>query len=433
MSKTGDFETFSPTGQKPLNAKEIAFGPEATLGNEVNDDNGIDYQIGANRVNSIRWMAASRNLVLGTPGGIFPVRASSDSEAVTPTNINMNQAVVEGVGTQQAIVIQNRMVYASRNGRALKSLRFAFESDDFVADDLTILADHIFGRGTDALVGITELSYQAERHSIVWAPRKDGTLLGLTYQPDQEVFAWHRHIIGGAFGGGIAQVESVTTIPSPGATYDQVWIVAKRTINGVTRRYIEFMLPEWTTGSMTLTTTSPAEPEAIFVDSSPVPYVGVATTSITGLDHLEGESVDVMADAGAHPARTVASGAITLQEAHTEVVAGLQYVSDYESMAVEVPDPEGSSMGKQRRPDHAHIRVVDTIGGEVGSSLTDFDPIVRRSGSDLMDSGPPPFSGVLKQALPHSHNKDLRLRLRQLQPLPMGVLGINLLGRSGQR
>jgi hypothetical protein len=437
MSKTGDFETFSPTGQRPLNSRNRDFPPEDKLGTEVNDDNGIDYAIGSNEVNAIRWMAASRNLVLGTAGGIFPVRASGDSEAVTPTNINMNQALVEGVAMVQSIVLQNRMLYLSRNGRTLEALRFDFRGDDFVADDLAVLSNHIFGLGTDATVGVTELAYSPERHSIVWGVRKDGQLLGLTYQPDQEVFAWHRHIIGGSFGGGIAEVESVASIPSPGGTYDQLWIVSKRTIGGVTKRFIEFMLPEWTTGSMTLTPTSPAEPEAIFVDAGPAPYVGVATTLIDNLDHLEGETVAVLSNGGVHPDRVVGAsgtvGRIVLQENATEVVAGFSYTSDFDSMALEVPDPTGTSMGKRKRPTHAMLRVKDSIGGEIGPNGTNLDPIVRRDGSDLMDTGVPPFTGVLRQKLRHGYDKDVRIYLRQAQPLPLILLGIALEGRGGQR
>jgi hypothetical protein len=425
----------------PLNTKTFPdFAPEETLGTEVNDDNGIDYAIGSNEVNSIRWMAASRNLVLGTAGGIYPVRASGESQAITPTNINMNQALVEGVAMVQGIILQNRMIYPSRNGRTLEALRFAFESDDFVADDLTVLANHIFGLGTDATVGVTELAYSPERHSIIWAVRRDGQLLGLTYQPDQEVFAWHRHIIGGSFGGGIAQVESVASIPSPGGTYDQLWIVSKRTIGGVTKRFIEFMLPEWTTGSMTLTAITPgvaAEPEAIFVDAGPGPYVGVATVNIDGLDHLEGETVAVLSDGGVHPDRVVGAsgtvGRIVLQENATEVVAGFSYTSDFDSMALEVPDPVGTSMGKRKRPTHAILRVKDSIGGEIGPNGANLDPIVERSAADLMDTGVPPFTGILRQKLRHGYDKDMRIYLRQAQPLPLIVLGIALQGRGGQR
>jgi hypothetical protein len=434
MSKTSDFETFSPTGQRALNTRPALLSVDTEqLKNEVLDDNAIDYTVSANLVNAIDWMVSGRNLILGTAGAIIPVRATAASDAITPTNIRLTPSRVSGGNGVQAIALQDRMIFVSRNSRAILGLRFSFDTDDFVADDLTLLSDHMLGVGSSALVGVVELAYQSERHSILWMPRKDGQLIGITYQPDQEVFAWHRHILGGSFQGGIAQVESATTIPSPGNTYDQLWVVVKRTINGATRRFVEFMLPDWSLDSMTLTQTVPAEPEAIYVDSSPIPYVGAATSSITGLDHLEGETVGVMADGGAHADATVASGAIALQQPHTEVVAGLGYVSDWESMAIEIPDPAGTSAGKRRRIDHTLLRLLASIGGEIGPDADHLDPIVTRTGADVMDSGPPPFTGIHRQATRHGYAEEARVFLRQAQPLPLNLLAINLIVEGGQR
>jgi hypothetical protein len=491
MSKSGDFESFSPTGARPLNTVGDGSAGEEnqSLLEEVLDDNAIDFQIGANQVNSILWFAGGRSLLVGTPGGVYPVRASSSSEAVTPSNVNVSQASVLGVGAVQAVPIANRVVYMSRNQRQILALRFAFETDDFVADDLTILADHILGRAKSADQGVTEMAYQAERHSILWAVRRDGQLLGCTYVPDQEVFAWHRHIMGGSFSGGIAEVESIASIPSPNATYDQLWMVVKRTIGGVETRHIDFMLPMWDVDDDLNFTVEEAEPEPIYVDSSPVPYNGVAlqetlvgdgvggsfpttfvfgleedvlvrrldaagvvttltngvdysvtggskdadpTTWVTGaivtldlskfqvgdtwfldritplpvlvvpafpetgvaitppngLDHLIGETVQVFAEQGVHPDRVVDGiGQITLAQAHKQIVAGLQYVSDYVSVPLEVPDPQGASMGKAGRFDTIFMRLLLTIGGKISGDGVTFDPIVMRAGHDPMDVG----------------------------------------------
>ena len=89
---------------------------------------------------------------------------------------------------------------------------------------MTILAEHV----TEG--GLTQIAYQQEPNQIIYAVRNDGELLALTYQREQQVTAWHRHIFGGAFGTGKAVCESVAVIPTDDTEY-QVYVIVKRTIN----------------------------------------------------------------------------------------------------------------------------------------------------------------------------------------------------------
>ncbi len=173
---------------------------------------------------------------------------------------------------------------------------YNFDTDGYVAPDMTILAEHI------SETGFNEMSYQQEPNQIIWAVREDGQLAGLTYQREQQVVAWHRHIFGGSFSTGNAVCETVATIPTNDKEY-QTWVIIKRTINGVTRRYVEY-INQFDFDETDNTNFN-------FLDSQ-LAYSGSATTTISGLDHLEGQVVSVLANGATHPDRTVSGGSITL-------------------------------------------------------------------------------------------------------------------------
>ena len=169
----------------------------------VADDDAIVYTIASNQVNAIRFLTATRTLIIGTAGGEFAVNGAGVGEAITPTNILINKQSNHGAANVDGIAVGNATLFLQRAKRKIRELAYNFDVDGYVAPDLTILAEHI----TES--GITQMAYQEEPNSIVWCVRADGQLLGFTYQREQQVTAWHRHILGGAFGSGNAVVESV--------------------------------------------------------------------------------------------------------------------------------------------------------------------------------------------------------------------------------
>ncbi len=224
---------------------------------------------------------------------------------------------------------------------------------------------------------------------------------------------------------GDAVAESVAVIPAPDGTHDQAWISVKRTIGASTARHIEFFEDEW----LDDVTTSMR-----YVDSAPVAYSDVAVSTISGLDHLEGETVQVLANGAAHPDRVVSSGAITLDDdVYTDVVAGLGYVSELETLDLEFPDPEGSSTGKVARSDHLVLRLYNSLGGKVGPDTDHLDNIEYRDFGDVMDAAPPVFSGDRKISYAGPYQRQKRVVLRQDQPLPLNVLSLVWLGKAAAR
>jgi len=386
FSQSGDFENFE---------------------RGTNDDDGLVYTIGSNEVNVIRYLASGRQLIVGTSGGEFIVRASGFDEPLKPNNTQIKQQTTYGSADIQPMQVGNATLFLQRAKRKLRELIFSNESDSYVAPDMTILAEHI----TEG--GITAFAYQQEPDSVAWTVRSDGVLSCMTYRREEQVVAWHRHIIGGAFGSGNAVVESVAVIPGD-LDEDEVYLIVKRTIDGATKRYVERMSGFDFGSDVT---------DAYFVDSG-LTYSGSAATTISGLDHLEGQTVSVLADGSVHPNVTVSSGAVTLQRSVTKAHIGLPFTSKVETLRVDGGSALGSSQGKVKRISEVTVRLFRSVGLKVGTSTSQLDVVPFRDSGDAMDTATPLFTGDKTVEFRGGYDDDATIVIQQDQPLPMTILAI---------
>ena len=392
------------------NPQTLWFSKSADLENFTtgsNDTDAMVYTIASNKVNAIRYITAQRSLILGTVGGEFVVSASGTTQPITPTNVQIQRQSSYGAANIDAVQIENVTMFVQRAKRKIRELVYNLNIDQYQAQDMTLLAEHI----TEG--GITEMAYQQEPDSVLWCVRSDGTLLGFTYARAEEVVGWHRHVVGGAFSSGNAVVESVASIPTD-ANEDELYVIVKRTINGTTRRYVEYL---------TLFDYGTDQTDAFYVDSG-LTYSGSAATVITGLDHLEGQSVTILADGSTHPNKTVSGGAITLERSSTKVHVGLGYTSLLQTMRVEAKGEEATSQSKTKRINEVTLRLHESVGVEVGSSLSDMERIPFRSSAAAMSSAVPLFTGDKQVEFRDDFNTDGFVYVRQTQPLPLTVISI---------
>ena len=492
FSKSGDYENM-----------------DANIGGTIADDDAIIYTIASNQVNAIRFMTATRTLIIGTAGGEFTVSGGGTDSAVTPTNILIKKQSNHGSANVDAIAVGNATLFLQRAKRKIRELAYNFDVDGYIAPDMTILAEHI----TEG--GLTQIAYQQEPNQIVYGVRGDGELVGLTYQREQQVTAWHRHIFGGRFGiatltvsdyaniasgtkltltksdgttvnftsttgtagtnefktqtnnnttatnlkntinghddftatvssavvtitetaheatgyltiksfdstrltatsEGKAVVESAAVIPTDDTEY-QVYVIIKRTINGATKRYVEFL--------NVFDFDQTDNTSFNFLDSE-LSYSGSAVSTLSGLDHLEGQVVSILADGATHPNKTVSSGSITLDRSAKSVKVGLAYTSLLQTMRLNAGSQNGTSQGKTKRIYDITVRMFETIGVEVGPDLSNMERIPFRSSADLMDEGIPPFTGDKEVEFRGNYETDGFIFVRQTQPLPFTILSL---------
>ena len=374
----------------------------------TNADDALIYTIAANQVNAIRFLSATRILVLGTSGGEYVLTTTNDGP-VTPTTTQIRKYSNYGTSQVQPVQVADVTLFLQRGSKKVREFRYVGEVDTagYQAPDMTILAEHI----TEG--GVTQFAYQQEPDSIIWAIRADGTLLGMTYRRDEQVVAWHKHVIGGEYDGGQAVVESIATLPNE-TSEDELYMVVKRTIDGTTKRYIE-KLNVFEFGDQTT--------DAYFVDSG-LSYSGGSVSSLSGLWHLPGETLSVLANGASHPDRTVADGEISLAFSVTSASVGYGYTSEMQTLRLEAGSSDGTSQGKPKRIHGITLRLYRTVGLEVGPAASDVDRIYFRDSSMPMDQAVPLFTGDKTVEFPGGFEDDDRIYVRQTQPLPLTVLAL---------
>ena len=182
---------FAGTSQQPQTMFFSKSGDYENMTIGTNDDDAMIYTIASNQVNAIQALKATRTLIVMTTGGEYAVSSGAAQDAITPTNINIRKQSNYGSSGVDALSIGNATIFLQRSRRKIRELAYNFDTDGYTAPDLTILADHV------SESGFTDMSYQQEPYSVVWAVRADGQMAGLTYNRLENVVAWHRHIFGG--------------------------------------------------------------------------------------------------------------------------------------------------------------------------------------------------------------------------------------------
>lgn len=371
-------------------------------------DDALIYTIASNQVNAIRYLSATRVLTIGTSGGEYVLTATSDGP-ITPTTTLIRKYSNYGSAAIEPVQVADLTLFVQRGGRKVREFRYVGDINvsAYQAPDITIVAEHITAGG------LTAFAYQQEPDGIIWAVRADGTLIGVTYRREEEVVAWHKHVIGGEFDGGQAIVESIAALPSDTGE-DELYMIVKRTINGATKQYVELMAP-FNFGGVTT--------GAFFVDGG-LRYSGAAVGSLKGLYHLEGETVTILANGATHPDREVTDGGVSLAFSSTTAAIGYNYTSSMQTMRIESGSADGTSQGKPKRIHAVTLRLLETVGIEVGNSSSENDRVFFRDSSMLMDQAVPLFTGDKDIEFPGGYDEDDRLFIRQTQPLPMSVLAL---------
>mgnify|MGYP002622877055 CR=1 FL=1 len=379
-SKTADFENMTPG---------------------TNDDDAINITIASGQVNVIRHMIPGRFLQIMTTSSEFTLSGGTGTQPVTPTSVNVLRETTFGSGDVRPLRAGASTIMVQKGLEKVKEVTFDLDTDGLVGRDLTILAEHLT-RG-----GISDMVWQQEPELVLWFVHSDGTLIGLSNDPQNQTIGWHSHPMGDS-----GVVESITAIPS--GAEDQVYLSVKRTINSATVRHIVFMENIYFGTDID---------DAFYVDSG-LTYDSTATTTITGLNHLEGETVQILADGSAHPDKTVSGGAVTLDRSASTVHVGYSYDSKMQTLRLEGGADDGVSQGKIKRIHGVTVRFIDTVGAEVGPDENNLDRIPFRDSSMAMDEAVPLFDGDKEITFPSGYDNDARVFVRQTQPLPMTILAV---------
>lgn len=295
------------------------YGPSQLSDGVVRDDDGFAFTIGDDQVNAINWMSSGRTLMIGTTGGEYSMTGGTSSTyaPITPTNVTIKRETNYGAKPDiRAHRVGSAVLYTSQSGRKLRELYYEFGIDSYISRDISRFSEHILNSG------IIDIDYAQEPDPHLWMALNDGQLIGLVYERNQEVEGFHRHIIGGSD----VYVESVAVIPRPADLADDVWLVVRRTVNGSTVRYIEYISELYEDVSATLSN-APDRPYAKYLDSC-LTYDGYLNATLTpgattgtGVTFTAGSSVFAAGDVGKQIRSGSARATITGYTSGTVVTA----------------------------------------------------------------------------------------------------------------
>lgn len=353
--------------------------------------NALQYAIAAKRVNQIEWLADRIDLFLGTAGAEFRAKGPGLDEPLGGDTIpDVRSQTGEGSAHIQPVIAGKQILFVDRSRKRIHALGFSVEEDSFQALEITDIAEHITGSG----IRLGPIGYASRPDPVLYFIRSDGQLVALTYFRLQQVVGFTRFTTDGTF-------EAVAVIPHPDGDRDQVWVIVKRTINGATKRYVEYFEDKASEFSARAW-------QSLQTDCAKI-YDGAATVTITGLSHLEAKPCDVVADGSFAGQKTVASGQITLDTAASKVEVGLHYESKDVTMR---PAIEGSVIeGLPRSWDKVFVRLKDTIGGKInGEWLPYAEP-------GTVYEGDKEITGL-------GWDTEGRITVEQTQPYPMSLLAV---------
>lgn len=319
---------------------------------EVLDDEAVSGTLVSRKLYDINYFVSTNKLLIMTSGGEWLLSPGAAGGALTPSNVDVGLQGNRGCARIEPVVIGNMVLFVQSRGLRIRDLGYEYVSDSYTGTDLTMLARHLFERGT-----IADWAFAQEPDSMCWVVMSDGSLIALTYIREQEVVAWGRFPTDGF-------VESAAAVVSEGV--DDVYLCVRRG----DERFIELLSPRGVF--------SPEE--AFFVDAGVTARFETPSHEVSGLSHLEGREVVCLADGNVIEGLTVENGKVALPHAASVVHAGLPYAALLETLELVYGRQDGTQLTRKSRISSVTARVERTRGLFVGTEVSQRSP---RDTSDM--------------------------------------------------
>ncbi len=378
-----------------LVASQTSTNNNFNISRPLNATDSINITLSEREVNEIRHIIALNDLIILTSGGEWKLNGSDGAFTASSSLVASPQSFY-GCSNVPPVVSGNMILFVQSGGSVVRDLGYTYISDSYDGEELSIFANHLFENKQ-----IIDMAYSKEPYRILWCVMSDGTVNALTYNKKQEVAGWHRHETQGEF-------ESVAVIRE--GYEDVAYFVVKREINGETKRFIERMASRYVEETQ----------EGIFLDCA-LTYDGDAIQTIYGLDHLEGETINLLADGCLVEGKVVTNGTVELDYPASKIVAGLPYEFELETLNL-----EGENT-------HGILKIVNEISINVDKSREDFfvvgsdNTVFQNSRSiDSVNDANYLHTGKVT-VFPYSdYSEDATVHVKQTYPFPLTINSISL-------
>ena len=367
----------------------------------VNDDSALAFTLSSRQVNVIEWIVGKDKLLIGTSGAEWTIAGGTD-EPLTPSNVLAKQNSTYGSANIQATMANESVLFFQRGKEKMRELAYNWEIDSYVAPDMTILSNFV----TDS--GIDDTAFQKTPDSVLWCIRNDGELPIFSYERGENITAWSRLVTQTNQAGTLTDSDFESVASIHGDPEDEVWVIVERIVDSNTVRYIEQFQPR---------DFGDDDEDAFYVDSG-ITYDSTASSAMTGLDHLEGETVYVLADGVIFDTAVVSGGAITLKSSGTTTTAstvqiGLGYEAHLRTMPLSCVG--GATIhGKQKKISEV-IAEWDTSGDfSIGRDVGHLQTYIIDGQTTSID----------RQTFPPGYDRNGYIYIYQQSPEPLTLLSI---------
>jgi hypothetical protein len=445
-----------------------------------NDSDAIEHTIAARQSDGIRWLAGTGDLLIGTGSFEFVGRGNDTGDPVTPATFRTFPRSSEGSTNIMPANAGDTILYVSGNLRRLYEFGFnpnAGSLGGYSSVNLSRLNEELF---EDGIVDV-QLAFNPERMAVVTL--SSGNVRILIYRREEEILGWCEYELADP-----GRVLGAAVIPTPDA--DAVYLLVRRFVNGSVTYRIERWAELYETNpeesvhadaavtidvdkrdaviylsALTGTGITVASSDGVFVsgdvgkviwarggkatitaftDSFSVTAdvnfdfndnefagglwgVGTPITTVTGLDHLEGQQVAVWVDMQTQTSKTVSSGQITLDSAASVGTIGLPFTSSMHSLKL--------AYGAQRGTAQMQYKAIRRISIDLDQSQLPINISGgKQPGYDLRLNKVAPnyltsvssFSGEVYHKVESGFETDPRWRIDVTGPHPVTIVAMTL-------
>lgn len=382
----------------------------------VRATDAISYRLRARRLNTIRHLVPMKDLTVMTSDMIFSIRSTGDGY-LSPTTSKAVPEGHKGAGAARPELVSDVCFYSSVAENSIHTLGYTFEKDGYRGNDITVFASHLFSQNQ-----IMQMAWTDAPSSVLWVRRDDGKLAALTWMQEQDVWGWTLCETDGV-------VESIASVAED--RRDVLYAVVRRTIGGVTKRYVEYLADaSWIRQGWSDLAGAIVLDSAIYIESE------IEFSSLTRADWLEGREVVCLADGVVKRGHSIIGGVLTpaLPDPVKRLVIGLPYRSRIRTLPLAgQAQGLGSMRGRRQSISGVTVEVMNTAGmGEglrIGANIKDGDPVVYSAPLPLgllTITPPPPYTGILEtDGVEPGDWRDACVEIVQDDPLPMVVLSVS--------
>lgn len=349
------------------------------------DADAYAYELSTSIIAPIQHLATASRLMVMTNYNEMTMRGGVE-KPISPTSLQKKDESTAGANKVRPVKVGNELLFVQRAARKVRALGYRYDIDGFDAPDRTVFSEHITGPG------IVDMTFQQEPDAQLYCVRADGQLAVCTYDMGQEVTGWCRWTTNGV-------IESVASIPTSDG--EQTWLIVRRNINGLERRYVEYF------------------DEALKTDCA-VTATDAFGETVWDVAHLQGMTVQAIADGVYQGEFLNTSASVELSRPALATEFGLAYTPRMQLLNPEVGSSAGTSQGAAISVGEVIVRVLDTAAVVINGQVKTF----RRMDGELLDRPPAIGSGDLRETTLSDAIYRNELVIEQPQPVDFHVLAV---------